>query len=148
MMKGFGWTDPTVWEAAERKGLKIGVSTLRPPPVIAALLTRMSRRPHRPTTSSMQRWHSSRRVMSPTNAAPVPPTASMRATVDAARSADTSNTATFEPCFANRTAIATPMPGSGPLPPAPVTIATLPDEPSRGVGRARDLECFVHVDLP
>ncbi len=29
MVKGLGWTDPTVWEAAERKGLKIGVQDMQ-----------------------------------------------------------------------------------------------------------------------
>jgi hypothetical protein len=28
-VKGLGWTDPTVWEAAERKGLKIGVQDMQ-----------------------------------------------------------------------------------------------------------------------
>jgi hypothetical protein len=28
-VKGLGWTDPTVWEAAERKGLKIGVQEMQ-----------------------------------------------------------------------------------------------------------------------
>jgi hypothetical protein len=29
MVKGLGWTDPTVWEAAERKGLKIGAQDMQ-----------------------------------------------------------------------------------------------------------------------
>ncbi len=29
MVKGLGWTDPTVWEAAERKGLKFGVQDMQ-----------------------------------------------------------------------------------------------------------------------
>ncbi len=29
MVKGLGWTDPAVWEAAERKGLKIGVQDMQ-----------------------------------------------------------------------------------------------------------------------
>ena len=28
-VKGLGWTDPKVWEAAERKGLKIGVQDMQ-----------------------------------------------------------------------------------------------------------------------
>jgi len=29
MVKGLGWTDPAVWEAAERKGLKIAVQDMQ-----------------------------------------------------------------------------------------------------------------------
>jgi hypothetical protein len=29
MVEGLAWTDPTVWEAAERKGLKIGVQDMQ-----------------------------------------------------------------------------------------------------------------------
>src|SRR5579875_1155015 len=97
-----------------------------PPPTTAALLTRMSRWLKRSTTSATARSHSSLLVMSATTTMPVPPIFSITSRVLAARPGETSMMPTCAPWLANRTAVATPMPGNGPPEPAPVTMATLP----------------------
>src|SRR5437764_7412600 len=94
-----------------------------------ALLSRMSRRPKRPTVSEIAARIASPSDTSTARAMPLPPRASISATTAAAPAVSTSTTATAAPAAAMANAVARPMPFA-----APVTIATRP--PSCASGRS------------